>query len=145
MHCGDNMMRKYMQGVTLMELLIVVVIVSILAAIAYPNYRSYVQKSKRSEAISALLQIAVQQERHYLNNNSYTDVMTNLGFPVAGGYVTDTGTYEINVTVADADSFTATAQYQLTDEEAAKCDSFTINAQGIKTSEPRADCWTNTR
>jgi type IV pilus assembly protein PilE len=134
-----------MHGVTLMELLIVVVIISILAAIAYPNYRSYVQRSKRSEAISALLQIAVQQERHYLNNNTYTDVMTNLGFPVAGGYVTDTGTYEINVTAADANSFTATAQYRLADEEAAKCDSFTINADGNKTSEPRADCWTNTR
>lgn len=139
------MMRKYMQGVTLMELLIVVVIVSILAAIAYPNYRSYVQRSKRSEAISALLQIAVQQERHYLNNNEYTQVMTNLGFPVANGYITDSGTYEVNVTAADANSFTATAEYQLADEEAAKCDSFTINAEGEKTSAPSAECWTNTR
>ena len=51
-------MRKKMAGITLLELMVVVVIVGILAAIAYPNYRDYVARAKRNEAKSALLQIA---------------------------------------------------------------------------------------
>jgi type IV pilus assembly protein PilE len=138
------MLRK-IRGVTLIELLIVVVIVSILAAVAYPNYRSYVQKSKRNEAKAALLQIATNQERHYLNNNTYTVDMTQLGFAAAGNVITDSGTYEIDVTAADANSYQAQAIYQLADEEAAKCASFAIDERGAKTSAPRADCWTSTQ
>ena len=43
-------MRKHMRGITLMELMIVVVIIGILTAIAYPSYRQYVAKAKRNEA-----------------------------------------------------------------------------------------------
>jgi type IV pilus assembly protein PilE len=138
-------MRKDTRGVTLLELLIVVVIIGILAAIAYPSYRQYVQRSKRSEAMSALLQIATEQERFYLNSNTYTTDLTNLGFPVADDYPTGSGTYIVEVTAADADSYSATATYQNGDEEAGKCQTFTINALGEKTSTPRTDCWTNTR
>ena len=138
------MMRKYMQGVTLMELLIVVVIVSILAAIAYPNYRSYVERSKRTEAKAALLQIATNQERHYLNNNVFTTDMTRLGF-AQSPFTTDSGAYIVTVTAANAANFTAQAVYQLGGDEAGRCGTFTINGTGDKTSAPRADCWTNTR
>ena len=137
--------RKHMRGVTLIELLIVVVIVSILAAVAYPNYRQYVQKAKRNEAKAALLQIATNQERHYLNNNTYTTDMTLLGFAAAGNVLTDSGTYEIDVTAADANSYTAQAIYQLADEEADKCANFGIDATGAKTSGPRTDCWSSTQ
>lgn len=138
-------MHKSIRGVTLIELLIVVVIVSILAAVAYPNYRAYVQKSKRNEAKAALLLIATNQERHYLNENTYTTDMTLLGFSAVGNVLTDSETYEIDVTAADADSFTAQATYQLADEEAAKCLTFTITATGAKTSGPLPDCWTRTQ
>ncbi|MEX2123908.1 MAG: type IV pilin protein [Woeseia sp.] len=139
-------MVKNIRGVTLIELMIVVVIVSILAAIAYPNYRQYVQKSKRNEAKAALLQIATNQERFYLNNNTYTNSMTVLGFPVDDNFLTETETYVIDVTAADANAYTARATYQLAgDEEAAKCATFTINSTGTKTSTPNADCWTSTR
>lgn len=138
-------MRKYTRGVTLLELLIVVVIVGILAALAYPSYRQYVQRSKRSEAMSALLQIATNQERFYLNSNTYTQELGNLGFPNGDTYLTGTESYIIDVTAADADTYTAVATYQKSDEEAGKCLTFTINATGAKTSAPRDDCWTNTR
>ena len=77
-------MRKYMRGVTLMELMIVVVIIGILTAIAYPSYRQYAAKAKRNEAKAALLQISTLQERHYLQNNTYTTDMTNLGLRFGG-------------------------------------------------------------
>ena len=62
---------KYMHGVTLLELMIVVVIIGILTAIAYPNYQQFVARAKRTEARALLLEIAINQERFYLQNNTY--------------------------------------------------------------------------
>ncbi len=138
-------MRKYMRGITLLELLIVVVIIGILTAIAYPNYREYVTRAKRTEAKAALLQIATNQERFYLQNNTYTTNMTNLGFPVAGAFLSDSDSYIINVGAADANDFTATATFQLGGDEAGKCLTFQIDGRGAKTSAPDTNCWTRTR
>lgn len=138
-------MRKYMRGVTLMELMIVVVIVSILAALAYPNYRQFAARAKRNEAKAALLQIATNQERFYLQNSTYTTDLTNLGFPVAGSYVTDSGSYRVDVTSASPNDFTAQADYLNSDAENSKCSWFRIDGRGAKTSFPYTDCWTRTR
>lgn len=138
-------MYKGGQGVTLIELLIVVVIVGILAAVAYPNYRDHVTRAKRTEAKAALLQIATNQERHYLNNNQYTTDLTDLGFPVTDDYLTDSEAYIVNVTAADANSYAAQAVYQEGGDEDARCNTFAINATGDKTSSPNTDCWTSTR
>jgi type IV pilus assembly protein PilE len=73
-------MRARMRGITLIELMIVVVVVSILAAIAYPNYQEFVARAKRNEARAALLRLATNQERFYLNNNTFTADMTQIGF-----------------------------------------------------------------
>lgn len=137
--------RKYMQGVTLMELLIVVVIISILTAIAYPSYQQFIAKAKRNEAKACLLQIATLQERFYLSNNTYTADMTNLGFGAAGNVLTDSGAYVCSVTVANANTFAAVATYQKADAELGKCATFTIDGSGVKSSTPNNDCWTNTR
>jgi type IV pilus assembly protein PilE len=140
---GNIMTRA--RGVTLIELLIVVVIVAILAAVAYPNYRAYVQKSKRTEAKAALLQIATNQERHYLNNNKFTKDMRLLGFDAEDNVPTPSGTYWVNVTFADSGSYTAQARYQLDDEEKGKCEIFTIDETNERTSSPRLDCWNSTQ
>jgi type IV pilus assembly protein PilE len=138
------MFRK-MRGVTLVELMIVILIIGILAAVAYPNYRDFVARSHRNEAKAALMQIATNQERFYLNNHFYTDNMTNLGFGVANDLVTDTGSYRISVAGANAATYTATATYLKADNEAGKCSTFTIRPDGTRTSGPLADCWTLTR
>ena len=139
------MIRKHMRGVTLTELMIVVVIISILTAIAYPGYQQYSQRAKRNEAKACLLQIATLQERQYLQNNTYTADMTDLGFAAAANNLTDSGTYICTVTAANANTFTATATYQRGDGEAAKCLTFGIDGRGQKTSAPSPDCWTNLR
>jgi type IV pilus assembly protein PilE len=138
-------MRKYMQGVTLMELMIVVVIIGILTAVAYPSYRQYVAKAKRNEAKACLLQITTMQERFYLQNNTYTADMNALGFGVATNFVTDSNSYNCAVTAAGPAAFSATATYLNADAEAGKCATFSIDGRGAKTSTPYADCWTNTR
>ena len=137
-------MRKYMQGVTLMELMIVVVIIGILTAVAYPSYRQYVAKAKRNEAKACLLQVATMEERFYLQNNFYTADMTNLGFG-SSPFVTDSNSYSCAVTAASPAAFSATATYLNADAEAGKCATFTMDGRGLQTSTPYADCWTNTR
>jgi type IV pilus assembly protein PilE len=139
-----SMYRK-MRGISLIELLIVIVIIGIMAAIAYPNYRQFAARAKRTEAKAALLQIAQNQERFYLQNNTYTTDMTRLGFPVGAGFITDSDSYSVTVTAADANDFSAAATYQRVDAEAGKCLTFNIDGRGGKTSGPLADCWTRTR
>ena len=133
---------RYSRGVTLTELLIVIVIIGILAAIAYPNYREFTARAKRTEAKTILLEIAQNQERFYLQNNRYGD-MGELGY--SDPKITDSQSYSVTITANDANNFSATATYQNTDAEASKCDTFSIDGRGNKTSAPYADCWTRTR
>lgn len=137
--------RNKMRGVTLMELMIVVVIIGILTAIAFPNYREFVARAKRNEAKAALLQIATNQEKFYLQNNAFTTDLNVLGFS-ADPFVTDSGSYSIAVAAPNPNSaFSATATYILGGSENDKCATFTIDASGAKGSAPDTDCWSRTR
>jgi type IV pilus assembly protein PilE len=135
-------MRKHMRGLTLIELMIVVVIVSILAAVAYPNYQEFTARAKRNEARAALLRLATNQERFYLNNNTFTGTLSDVGF---ASNITETGYYQLAITSANASNFTATATYRHGGKEATKCLTFTIDGRGSKTSGPDDNCWTRTR
>lgn len=137
--------RRYMRGVTLIELMIVVVVVAILAAISYPSYREFMDRAKRSEAKAALLKIATNQERVYLQATEFTQDLKALGFTTTPNFTTDSGAYIITIPAADAANFTATATYQLGGAESLKCNVFTIDGRGVKTSDPDLDCWTRTR
>ena len=136
---------KYMRGITLIELMVVVVIVGILAAVAYPNYQEFTDRAKRNEARAALLRLATNQERFYLNNNTFTDDLTDLGFASTPKAETENGYYEIEVTSADASNFSATATYLRGGNEAGKCLTYTIDGRGTKTSDPDTNCWERTR
>ena len=96
-------------GFTLIELMVVVAIATILFAIAVPSYLSYIRQSRRTEARTAVLDLAGREERFFSTNGAaYTNATANLGytgaaFPVAVG----TGYYQITVCVPASSNCTA--------------------------------------
>lgn len=135
---------RQMRGVTLLELMIVVVIVGILASIAYPAYQDFVNRAKRNEAKSILLEIAQNQERFYLQNSTY-GTLSQLGY-TADIITTDSGAYDVTINPPpDASNFNAVASYNLGGKEATKCLTFNIDGRGSQTSLPDTTCWTTAR
>ncbi len=134
-----------LRGVTLMELMMVIVILGILVSVGLPNYREFVARAKRAEAKAALLQVATRQESVYLHNNEYTTDMQRLGFANSGCNITDSEAYQVCVTAADANTFVAEATYRNADAEAGKCFVFRIDGRGVKTSAPDTNCWSRIR
>lgn len=72
---------RYMRGFTLNELLVVLAIIGILSAIAYPSYVASISKSKRAEARAQLVEVAQYMQRFYSQNDRYD--RTNESTPVA--------------------------------------------------------------
>lgn len=129
-------MNHNYRGVTLIELMITVAVVSILAAVAYPSYRNQTLRAHRAEAKAALLQIQVAEEKWFLQNNAYTSSLTNLQSvsPTVNGY------YTVSVTVGNpATTYTATAAATSTQNADTSCLTFTINETGTRT--PTTGCW----
>jgi type IV pilus assembly protein PilE len=117
--------------------MITVLIVAILAAIAYPSYQSYLARAYRSEAYTALNHWANLQEQYFLDQRHYAGDMTNLGAP-ANPFVTDAGHYRVQA-VATATGFTLTAtalDNQLALDSA--CPTLTLSSDGVRAP---ADCW----
>ena len=71
-----SMTRQASKGFTLIELMVVVAIVGILAAVAIPSYRSYTIRAARQQAQTELLQMAALQEKIFLNSNAYAFSLT---------------------------------------------------------------------
>jgi type IV pilus assembly protein PilE len=125
---------------SLVEIIVVMLIIAILGIVGLPSYRGYMERAQRTEAKDALLRLANNQERFYLQNNTYTTDVTNLGFE-AGGYTSD-GSYTVSVTAADRQGFTARATIAVSggmggDED---CGWFQIDAAGEKSAESTV-CW----
>lgn len=105
------------RGFTLIELMMVVAIVGILAAIAFPSYKNYVVRASREAAQTELLQLANIQEKIYLNSNEYAvSVTTAYNGRADGGLGKTTGrtadgkyTLSIDPTAGPTQIFTITA------------------------------------
>ena len=131
------------RGFSLIELMIVVAVMAILASVALPSYRQHVMRSHRTDATSALLRLAAEQEKYYIQNNRY-GTYAQLKSPV-----TEHGWYTLAVTAADATTFTATATAKTGEpQEGDKdCRVFTVTAAGQHTAKDSANadstdkCW----
>lgn len=142
------------QGVTLIELVVVMIIVGILAAIAIPSYRNYVLRSQRSDAKDALLALATQMEKHYLQCNTYgTSIAgaTNCAAgQVQGAATSKNGWYALTIPVpGNATTFTvrATAINGQNQWQDTACRDFSVTQAGTRTArdsgtaDNTAECW----
>ena len=132
---------KYSSGVTLVELMVVVVVIAVLMSIAVPSYRQYSVRANRAEAQWVLLKVAAAQEQFYLQNNTYaTNAQLLLGPPNGlglGSAVTESQTYQVSIDAANALGFTASAQAiggQANDD--ADCPLFGVNERGVRYGGP---------
>jgi type IV pilus assembly protein PilE len=137
------------RGFTLIELMIVITIIGIIAAIAVPSYNDYVLRAKRSEGRAALLDAAARQERVYSDNNQYTSTIGAGGLGIsdpgscsAGGVQTETCKYTLTTAATDSNqAFTVTAVPTFID---AACGTLTVNQAGTKTeagTDNLRNCW----
>lgn len=114
----------------MLELMIVVVVIGILASIAYPGYQEQVRRSNRSEAKIALEQRAQALEKCYTRSMDFTSAACANAF-LAGN--TPTGRYSVAGAAPTATTFTLTATPQGGQASDAECRNFTINEAGART------------
>jgi type IV pilus assembly protein PilE len=141
------------RGFTLIEVMITVVIVAVLAAIAYPSYTNHLRKGARAEAKVRLSQIAQLQERHFTEKNTYSDnVATLLGFAsgttIWSNSNNTTSAYQITVEVPSgstiAKSFTLVASPQGSQTADTRCGTLKLLHTGKKEftgSGTLSECW----
>jgi type IV pilus assembly protein PilE len=145
-------------GFTLVELMTVVVIGTILVALAIPAYTSQVQKSRRTDARTAVLDLAGREERFFSTNTAYSADPTQLGYaPLGSGAVfpqlVGSNYYQITVVTpnpawtGNGPSFLVTAtpapgSSQLNDTQ---CTSFMVDQTGLQTATGSLgnSCWQN--
>jgi type IV pilus assembly protein PilE len=137
-------------GVSLIELMAVVVIIAILGMIGIPSYRQYAIRAHRTEGKTALLRLATNQERFYIQNHRYSDTIdASVGFAMAKS---EHGVYAITLMTTNGwtQDYTASATPvpgggtdgvdQTVDTD---CTSFSLTSAGLKsaTGNQPASCW----
>lgn len=142
---GSRIAQK-MKGFSLIELLIVIVIIGILTAIAYPAYSRYVLKSHRTEAMMVLSQDQAILERCYAQNFAY-----NQGCPTLPVFpqTSPQGYYSIVLSNLGASSYTLTANAIGTQVNDTDCASMTVDQANVRTALDSANaaqttCWNPT-
>ena len=127
-----------MRGFTLVELMITVVIISILAAIAFPNYSAYVERARRADGKEGLLRAAQWLERAATSTGTYPTVAI---FNASGFITSEGGKYNIVYALVAGGGYNLTATPVIADTG---CDELTLNHTGTrgKTGTLSAsDCW----
>ena len=143
------MSKPYHQAAfTLIEVMIVVAIVGILAAVAYPSYQEFVRRAARAEARAAVLNMAQLQERNFSDRGAYATVDGSSAAPwAASSYFSDTNyaSRKYGVAVATANSnttytITATPENGYSDP---RCGNLTLASNGTRGSSSgnAVDCW----
>ena len=150
--------RQAIGGFTLIELMIVVVVIAVLAAIALPSFLESVRKSRRADAITELNKVAQAQERWRANNPNYniadvssaaTGLRLVTGTTVATTYTLGSGYYTIAIGTGAASptTYTATATAVGAQVGDTRCASLTLTMTAgnvAYTSNPAANaarCW----
>lgn len=125
--------RSFSKGITLIELMIVVAVVGILAAIAYPSYQDQLRKAARAAAQGFMLDIMNRQQQYYLDQRSFASAIGSGGLGLTTPKETEGRyTYAINTALPAAPppcyTITATATGSQTPDG-----NLTLDCKGNKT------------
>jgi type IV pilus assembly protein PilE len=143
---GERSVRHQERGVTLMELLTVMVIIGILSAIAIPSYRQYTLRANRTDAKTGLLFYAGAMERCYTRYNDYRyNANSTLGCPVLNGsQLTENGMYQISISNRTVSTYTLTATPQGKQAADTGCGNLILDQTGKPTvsgTKSATECW----
>ena len=131
-------MRRSKSGFTLIELMIVVVIIAILAALAIPRFMRTAVKSKQSEARGILKQVYTMQRAYFIEHDTYilngvtASAEAPLGYALIAIEIMPSARYTYVMSVPDAMHFTCIATADLDDDPT--IDTWTINEAGVLTN-----------
>jgi type IV pilus assembly protein PilE len=130
--------RPPVDGFSLIELLTTLAIVAILATVTVPSFTGFVARSRRSDAVAALLQVQLAQERWRAEHLSYTADLLALG---STSSKSPEGYYRLRAQ-ADAAGFFVTAE-PVGVQQADSCGTFALDESGPHYAEGFADrtCW----
>lgn len=154
-----NSLKRH-AGFTLIELMIAVAVVGVLAGIAYPSYKEYVMKSRRSDAKTGLLALQMAQDKFRTNCIQYATTMSTNSADYDCDSATSTfkavvdstsspdGYYTLSIVAADDDSYSLKATRLSTGaQNGDKCGDFQIDENGNKSvvnaasGYDAARCW----
>jgi type IV pilus assembly protein PilE len=133
-----------MAGFTLIELMIAVAVVGILATIAATSYQGQLQRSRRTDARSALLDLAGREEKLYSTTNAYSQAASDLGYAAFTQRI-GSGFYTVGVAVPNPPiSYVITATAVGAQASDTACATLWVDqtgAQGSTGSGTPATCW----
>lgn len=129
------------KGFTLIELMVVVAVLGILAAVAFPSYQQYVLRSNRAEGQALLSNVAARQERYFSQNNTYATTPAQLNLASANS---DNNVYQLGINRTSATEYILTAQPINAQTKDTGCGNLTLNqagARGVSGSKAVNECW----
>jgi len=127
------------RGFTLIELMIVIAVIGIIAAIAIPAYTQFIEQSRRADGMDALQSTAQRLERCYSQYGAYDSDSCGVSGDVGGGFDSPEGYYRISSTALATTSFTLQAEPQGVQADDA-CGTFTLTNTGVRDADGD-DCW----
>lgn len=133
---GMKRQNTPMKGFTLIELMIVVVIIAVLAAIAYPLYMSQVHQARRVDAKAALKTAINRGEQFYSQAHHYPNKLSQIDMNTT----TDNGTYKLSIAKSSKTKFKVVAKPQGA-QAGDECGKLTLRANGETAAEGDSDCW----